>query len=140
VPAVIQCDNGTEFTSVALDHCCCRNQASLEFSRPGKPTDNPAIESFHNSFRRECLTQHYSIDLTEAQQTIERYRSEYSNDRPHSASATCHRPTSGPWWRPPPASPVPHNVSPSGPTLGARPQPTPFPRGKPDQEQGYGAR
>ena len=84
-PAVIQCDNGTEFTSVALDHWCYWNQVRLDFSRPGKPTDNAAIESFHNSFRRECLTQHYFIDLTDAQRTIEQYRSEYNNDRPHSS-------------------------------------------------------
>lgn len=57
----------------------------MDFSRPGKPTDNAAIESFHNSFRRECLTQHYFIDITDAQQVIEQYRSEYNNDRPHSS-------------------------------------------------------
>lgn len=43
------------------------------------------VESFHNSFRRECLTQHYFIDITDAQQQIEQYRSEYNNDRPHSS-------------------------------------------------------
>ena len=85
VPAVIQCDNGTEFTSVALDHWCYWNQVRLDFSRPGKPTDNAAIESFHNSFRRECLTQHYFIDISNAQESIEQYRSEYNNDRPHSS-------------------------------------------------------
>ena len=56
IPAVIQCENGTECTSVALNHWCYWNQVRLDFSRPGKPTDNAAIESFHtrfhNSFRR----------------------------------------------------------------------------------------
>lgn len=85
VPAVIQCDNGTEFTSVALDHWCYWNHVRIDFSRPGKPTDNAAIESFHNSFRRECLTQHYFIDITDAQRSIAQYRSEYNNDRPHSS-------------------------------------------------------
>jgi putative transposase len=84
IPAVVQRDNGTEFTSVALDHWCYWNQMRVDFSRPGKPTDYPAIESFHNSFRRERLTQHYYFDITEAQQHIEQYRSEYNNDRPHS--------------------------------------------------------
>jgi putative transposase len=55
-PAVIQCDNGTEFTLVALDHGCYWNQVRVDFSRPAKPIDNAAIEGFHNSFRRECLT------------------------------------------------------------------------------------
>jgi putative transposase len=84
-PAVIQCDNGTEFTSVALDHWAYWNHVQLDFSRPGKPTDNAAIESFHNSFRRECLTQHYFMNLTEADDLIERYRWDYNNDRPHSS-------------------------------------------------------
>ncbi|WP_439644002.1 IS3 family transposase [Gemmatimonas sp.] len=85
IPAVIQCDNGTEFTSIALDHLCYWNQVRLDFSRPGKPTDNAAIESFHNRFRRECLTQHYFIDITDAQESIAQYQSEYNNDRPHSS-------------------------------------------------------
>jgi putative transposase len=31
------------------------NDVTLDFSRPGKPTDNPFIESFNGSFRDECL-------------------------------------------------------------------------------------
>ena len=57
----------------------------MDFSRPGKPTDNVAIESFHNSLRSECLTQYYSIDIREAQQHIEQYWPEYNNDRPQSS-------------------------------------------------------
>ena len=30
-------------------------KVTLNFSRPGKPTDNPFIESFNESFRDECL-------------------------------------------------------------------------------------
>jgi putative transposase len=71
VPSVIQYGNGTEFTSVALGHWRHWNQVRLDCSRPGKPTDNAAIESVHISFRRECLTQHYLIDLTDAQRSIE---------------------------------------------------------------------
>lgn len=85
LPAAIQCDNGTEFTSVAIDHWANRNPVRLDFSRPGKPTDNAAIERFHNSFRRECLTQYYFLQLTDATTVIEHYRREYNNDRPHSS-------------------------------------------------------
>ena len=35
-PAVIQGDNCSEFTSVALDHWCYRQQVRLDFSRPGR--------------------------------------------------------------------------------------------------------
>jgi transposase InsO family protein len=38
LPEVIQCDQGTEFTSKALDHWAYWNQVKLDFSRPGKPT------------------------------------------------------------------------------------------------------
>jgi putative transposase len=79
--------NGTEFTSRALDHWAYWNHVRLDFSRPGRPTDNAAVESFHNSFRRECLTQHYFLNLTEAQDLIEAYRLEYNNDRPRSSLA-----------------------------------------------------
>ena len=86
IPLIIQCDNGSEFTSGALDHWGFWNQVRLDFSQLGKPTDNAAIESFHNSFRREYLTKHYFIHLTDAQRTIEQYRSGYNHNRRHSSS------------------------------------------------------
>ena len=55
-PTVISVDNGTEFTSKALDHWAYWNHVKLDFSRPGKPTDNPFIEAFNGSLRRECLS------------------------------------------------------------------------------------
>lgn len=42
-PKRIQVDNGSEFISHALDHCAYENGVTLDFSRPGKPTDNPFI-------------------------------------------------------------------------------------------------
>jgi transposase InsO family protein len=40
-------DNGSEFISKALNKWAYSNQVTLDFSRPGKPTDNPFIESFN---------------------------------------------------------------------------------------------
>ena len=54
-PERIQVDNGSEFISKALDKWAYENNVGLDFSRPGKPTDNPFIESFNGSFRDECL-------------------------------------------------------------------------------------
>ena len=54
----IQVDNGSEFISKALDKWAYDNGVTLDFSRPGKPTDNPFIESFNGSFRDECLNAH----------------------------------------------------------------------------------
>lgn len=85
LPRMIQVDNGTEFTARALDHWACWNTVKLDFSRPGKPTDNAVIEAFNASSRRECLSQHWFLDLAEAQCTLDAWRDEYNNHRPHSS-------------------------------------------------------
>jgi putative transposase len=85
LPAVIQCDNGTEFTSRVLDQWAWASKVELDFSRPGKPTDNAMIESFNASVRRECLSEHYFSTLAEAAVVLAAYRDEYNNHRPHSS-------------------------------------------------------
>jgi putative transposase len=84
-PARIAVDNGPEFVSKALDAWAYRNGVQLEFSRPGKPTDNAFAESFNGRFRDECLDQHWFASLEEARQVIEAWRVEYNTDRPHRA-------------------------------------------------------
>lgn len=84
-PAVIGCDNGTEFTSRVFDQWAWANSVQLDFSRPGKPTDNATSESFNASVRRECLSQHYFSTLAEAEVVLRTYRQEYNNQRPHSS-------------------------------------------------------
>lgn len=54
-PTRIRVDNGPEFISRALDHWAYINQVALDFSRPGKPTDNAFVESFNGRLRDECL-------------------------------------------------------------------------------------
>ena len=84
-PRMIQCDQGTEFTSIAMDHWAYWNKVRLDFSRPGKPGDNARNEAFNGTVRRECLTQHYFLNLEEAQRILDGWRFEYNNDRPHSS-------------------------------------------------------
>lgn len=57
----------------------------LDFSRPGKPTDNAKIESFNGRFREECLNAHWFLSLEDAKGKIEAWRRYYNGDRPHSA-------------------------------------------------------
>jgi len=83
LPKLISVDNGTGFTSRALDHWAYWNQGKLDISRPGKPTDNPFIEAFNGSLRRECLSQHWIVDLDDAQRTLRRCKDEYNNVSPH---------------------------------------------------------
>ncbi len=39
-PEYIHCDNGCEFTSKVMDQWAWLNNVRLDFSRPGKPTEN----------------------------------------------------------------------------------------------------
>jgi putative transposase len=84
-PERIAIDNGPEFISKALDAWAYRNGVQLEFSRPGKPTDNAFVESFNGRFRDECLNQHWFMSLEEVRQTVEAWRIEYNTERPHRA-------------------------------------------------------
>jgi putative transposase len=83
LPAAISVDNGTEFTARALDHWAYTHRVELDYSRPGKPTDNAFIEAFNSLVRRECLSQHYFSTLDEARHLLEAWREEYNNHRPH---------------------------------------------------------
>jgi len=87
LPEIISVDNGTEFTSKSLDHWAYWNRVRLDFSRPGKPTDNAHIEAFNSVLRRECLSQHWFIDLEDAQRVLDRWRADYNNFRPHGSLA-----------------------------------------------------
>jgi putative transposase len=84
-PQRLAIDNGPEFVSKALDAWAYRHGVRLEFSRPGKPTDNAFAESFNGRFRDECLDQHWFASLEEARATIEAWRAEYNTERPHRA-------------------------------------------------------
>ncbi len=84
-PERIQVDNGSEFISKVLDKWAYENNVILDFSRPGKPTDNPYIESFNGSFRDECLNVNWFLSLEDTEQKIEEWRNEYNQFRPHSS-------------------------------------------------------
>lgn len=85
VPARIQVDNGSEFISKELDKWAYDNGVILDYSRPGKPTDNPYIESFNGKFRDECLNVHWFLSLDDARAKIAAWRDEYNSYRPHSS-------------------------------------------------------
>ena len=57
----------------------------LDFSRPGKPTDNAYIEAFNGRFRAECLNQHWFLTLADATEKLEAWRRYYNEERPHGA-------------------------------------------------------
>lgn len=85
IPQRIQVDNGAEFISKELDLWAYENNVTLDFSRPGKPTDNPFIESFNGSFRDECLNVNWFLSMEDATEKLEAWKEEYNNFRPHSS-------------------------------------------------------
>ena len=85
LPPRIQADNGPEFISMALDRFAYEQGITLDYSRPGKPTDNPFIESFNGSVRDECLNTHWFRTLDDARSKLEDWRRYYNEERPHGA-------------------------------------------------------
>ena len=83
LPAVIQGENGTEFTSTALDHWAYWNKVPLDVSRPGKPVDNGVCEAFNGSLRRECLSLQWLASLDEAKRVLSSWQDDDNNTRPH---------------------------------------------------------
>lgn len=84
-PKRVFVDNGSEFSGRMLDLWAYHHKVQIDFSRPGKPTDNCFIESFNGSFRDECLNLHWFESLDEARTQIEAWRREYNESRPHQA-------------------------------------------------------
>jgi putative transposase len=68
LPASIRVDQGAEFVSRDLDLWAYQRGVTLDFSCPGKPTDNAFIEAFNSRFRAECLNTHWFLSLADARQ------------------------------------------------------------------------
>lgn len=85
LPERIQVENGSDFISKILDQWAYENQVTLNFSRSGKPNDNPYIESFNGSFRDKCLNLHWFLSIEDARTKIEVWRNKYNSLRPHSS-------------------------------------------------------
>ena len=84
-PKTIRVDQGSEFVSRDLDLWAYTRGVTLDFSRPGKPTDNAFIEAFNGRLRAECLNAHWFLTLADARQKLEDWRKDYNEVRPHGA-------------------------------------------------------
>lgn len=84
-PKMIKFDNEPEFISKDRDRWAYWNHVGLNFSRPGKLSDNAFIEAFNSRFRQECLNEHWFLSLEDARDKIERWRIDYNSKRPHSS-------------------------------------------------------
>ena len=82
-PKTIRVDQGSEFVSRDLDIWAYQKDVVLDFSWPGKPTDNSFIESFNGNFRSECLNTHWFLSLDDARQKMEDWRRDYNRASEH---------------------------------------------------------
>jgi len=78
MPQQIRCDNGTEFTAEAFDQWAYWNRVTIDFSRPGKPTDNAFIESFNGKVRQELLNPSWFATLEEGRRAAVAWRRDYN--------------------------------------------------------------
>ena len=70
-PKTIRVDQGSEFISRDLDLWAYQRGVTLDFSRPGEPTDNAFIEAFNGCFRSECLNAHWFLSRADAAEKLE---------------------------------------------------------------------
>ena len=85
LPEVIVTDNGSEFTSHAFDAWAYARGIRHELIQPGKPVQNCFIESFNGTFRDDCLNLHWFTSIEDAARTIEAWRRDYNEVRPHTS-------------------------------------------------------
>ena len=84
-PKTIKSDNGAEFRSRYMEKWSKARGITLEFTSPGKPTENGQIESFNGTMRNEILRGVEFESVREARDELEKWREKYNNERPHSA-------------------------------------------------------
>ena len=73
------------FAGRVLDQWAYWHGIKLDFSRPGKPTDNAYIEAFNARLRAKCLNASWFLSMHDASDRIENWRQDYNTARPHSA-------------------------------------------------------
>jgi putative transposase len=84
-PQYIRSDNGAEFTATAVMRWLRDQSIGPAFIAPGSPWQNGFVESFNGKLRDECLNREWFRDAREARVVIERWRSFYNHERPHSS-------------------------------------------------------
>jgi putative transposase len=83
-PKSIISDNGTELTSNAILSWCADTRVDWHYIDPGKPMQNPFIESFNGRLRDEFLNETLFTSLMQARLALEEWRRDYNTVRPHS--------------------------------------------------------
>lgn len=84
-PLALRCDNGPEYISQTLKDWTIKQQITLLYIQPGKPTQNAYIERFNRTARHEWLDLHLLESIEQAQLLATQWLWSYNNERPHTA-------------------------------------------------------
>ncbi|MBV1875092.1 MAG: IS3 family transposase [Cycloclasticus sp.] len=84
-PLALRCDNGPEYISQTLKDWTIKQQITLLYIQPGKPTQNAYIERFNRTARHEWLDLHLFKSIEQAQLLATKWLWSYNNERPHTA-------------------------------------------------------
>jgi putative transposase len=84
-PEHLKSDNGPEFIAKAVRQWLREQGVGPIYIEPGSPWQNGTVESFHATFRQECLNAEVFANGREARQVIEDWRDYYNNERLHSS-------------------------------------------------------
>lgn len=84
-PKHLRSDNGPEFVSRAVLKWLTELRIDTAHVDPGKPWQNGTNESFNGKLRDECLSTEWFRNRIDAKITIEHFRRQYNEIRPHSS-------------------------------------------------------
>lgn len=85
MPEFIRSDNGPEFIAQAVRDFLEKHGGKTAFVAPGAPWENAYSETFNSRLGDELLKRELFMSLGEAKVLAVRYRTEYNEERPHSA-------------------------------------------------------
>jgi putative transposase len=85
LPNTLKSDNGSEFTGDAMLKWAAERNVDLHFIEPGKPMQNGSVESFIGRQRDELLNEYAFPTIFHARSTIEAWRRDFNERRPHTA-------------------------------------------------------
>jgi transposase InsO family protein len=85
IPQHLRSDNGSEFIANQVKVWLKTSGCQTIYIEPGHPWENPFIERFIGTLKRECLDRYLFDTVAEAQHLVEQWRQEYNRHRPHSS-------------------------------------------------------
>jgi putative transposase len=84
-PTLIRSDNGREFIATTIVEWLGERGIEAVFIEKGKPQQNPYVERFNGTMRRELLNGEEFDSVLEARVMVSAWVEEYNTQRPHRA-------------------------------------------------------